>query len=547
MKKKQSIRTKLMSTTLLLLFLFALIMGMASILIVSRLSQNDSTIIMQQICDEETLKFNNKLSLVEHSVNLIYEYCVQLRKMNDEPDYIYSDEYLNRVCDLSVSVAEQTEGAIAVYFRYNPEMTGNGTDGFFWVKSEDSSKFKMEQTTDILTYNSSDFEHVGWFYGPKESGKAQWLTPYYNKNLDVFMISYIIPVYLDNGNFVGVIGIDIDFNSIIIKENDIGLYETGKIGLVDMSEHLVYYADENENAKKDNLSTDLYNHITTINRSDSLLKYTERDGSQTVICCNRLINNMKLFVSVPQKDINSYRNSLIRACILITMLILLFTAFIIWRNTKRIIMPINKLAQITSQYAKGDWSESYISNTSDEIHELSECIATMASTTQHYINDIRDMARTDGLTGLNNKDYYLEYIEELKGKETTQIMPYAVMVMDLNMLKKTNDSYGHEAGDCLIFEAGKYISRIYTNSKIFRIGGDEYVVILYGDDYENRESLYEQFGMNMNFEVEGTNGTKLSIAYGMSVYDVDSKKYDELFKIADDRMYEMKKKTKKNL
>ena len=121
MKKKQSIRTKLMSTTLLLLFLFALIMGMASILIVSRLSQNDSTIIMQQICDEETLKFNNKLSLVEHSVNLIYEYCVQLRKMNDEPDYIYSDEYLNRVCDLSVSVAEQTEGAIAVYFRYNPE------------------------------------------------------------------------------------------------------------------------------------------------------------------------------------------------------------------------------------------------------------------------------------------------------------------------------------------------------------------------------------------------------------------------------------------
>lgn len=540
MRKKQSIRTKFLRVTLLLLFIFAMVMGMVSVIAVNKLSREDSRLIMRQICDKEALRFDNKLSLVEHSVDMIYEYANELREIKGDDYNIYSEEYSEFIRELALSAADRTDGAMAVYFRYNPEMIGNGTSGFFWAKKSEDSPFEEETPTDILAYNSNDVEHVGWFFVPKESGKPLWMTPYYNQNLDVFMISYIVPFYLKNGEFVGVIGMDIDFNSIMEIAGEVDLYETGKVALVDMTERLIYYSD-GKRAVKEKLSNTLYNHITTINKSNELLEITESDGSISVICCDRLANQMKLFVSVPLKEINENRNKLFLWYIVISVFIFIVALVIISRNTARITKPLNKLTEITNRYAQGDWTESYISNTSDEIQELSECISTMAHTTQSYILRINTMARTDGLTGLKNKTCYLEYIETLTDSRQKELQPYAVVVMDLNMLKNANDSYGHEVGDRLIKEAGEYISRIFEHSAVFRIGGDEYIAILCGDDYENRQLLCRKFEEQMNYEVPDTEGLRLSIAYGMASYVEDGTEYEALFTLADQRMYEMKK------
>lgn len=540
MRKKQSIRTKFLRVTLLLLFIFAMVMGMVSVIAVNKLSREDSRLIMRQICDKEALRFDNKLSLVEHSVDMIYEYANELREIKGDDYNIYSEEYSEFIRGLALSAADRTDGAMAVYFRYNPEMIGNGTSGFFWAKKSEDSPFEEETPTDILAYNSNDVEHVGWFFVPKESGKPLWMTPYYNQNLDVFMISYIVPFYLKNGEFVGVIGMDIDFNSIMEIAGEVDLYETGKVALVDMTERLIYYSD-GKRAVKEKLSNTLYNHITTINKSNELLEITESDGSISVICCDRLANQMKLFVSVPLKEINENRNKLFLWYIVISVFIFIVALVIISRNTARITKPLNKLTEITNRYAQGDWTESYISNTSDEIQELSECISTMAHTTQSYILRINTMARTDGLTGLKNKTCYLEYIETLTDSRQKELQPYAVVVMDLNMLKNANDSYGHEVGDRLIKEAGEYISRIFEHSAVFRIGGDEYIAILCGDDYENRQLLCRKFEEQMNYEVPDTEGLRLSIAYGMASYVEDGTEYEALFTLADQRMYEMKK------
>ncbi len=541
MKKRQSIRTKLLRVTLSLLFIFTVVMGVTSIFVVNKMSKEYSRMMMQKICDQETMRFDSKLNMVKHSVDMIYEYARELYKLEGGVHKIDSEEYMEHIRDLAISVANRTEGAMAFYFRYDPEMVGNGTSGFFWSKKAENTGFQEETPTDILAYDSNDIEHVGWFFEPKKSGEPIWMTPYYNQNLDVFMISYIVPFYLENGDFVGVIGMDIDFNSIMQTAGEVEVYESGRIALVDMSERLVFYSDQNGNASKERLSDTLYHHISTTNNTNTLLEYTQNDGSVSVICCNGLANGMKLLVSVPLREIHESRDALLLWCSFIILLAFVVTLIIISKNTAKIIDPLNKLTEITGKYAQGDWSENYVSHTSDEIQELSECIATMAQTTQTYISRMNYMVRTDGLTGLKNKTCYLEYVSELTVAGDAKDSPYAVVVMDLNKLKNANDTYGHEIGDRLIVEAASYISTIFQHCDIFRIGGDEYVAILRGENFENRRLLCKRFEEQMGYVIPDTDGVRLSISFGMASYGEDGTEYEEIFRLADERMYERKK------
>ena len=256
------------------------------------------------------------------------------------------------------------------------------------------------------------------------------------------------------------------------------------------------------------------------------------------------MNEMKLFVSVPLKEINENRNKLILWYVVISVFIFLVTLTIISRNTRKIIQPLKRLTEITSRYSQGDWTDNYISNTSDEIQELSEGIAVMAQTTQAYISRIKQMARTDELTGLKNKTCYYEAIRRLEEDGLEKRFPYAIIVMDLNSLKITNDSFGHMAGDRLIQEAGAYISQIFGEDGVFRIGGDEYVVILCNAQYENRLSLCKEFEEGMGREIQDIPGLRIAISYGMASYGEDGTEYEDLFRIADRRMYIKKKQMK---
>ena len=68
-------------------------------------------------------------------------------------------------------------------------------------------------------------EHVGWYYAPKAAGKPLWLEPYYNKNVDMDMISYVAPLY-KQGRFIGIVGMDMDFNLIVNDVSIISPYKT---------------------------------------------------------------------------------------------------------------------------------------------------------------------------------------------------------------------------------------------------------------------------------------------------------------------------------
>lgn len=542
-QKKTSLRGKIIGFYLSVSVVLSLVLGSISVYMVDRLADTDSKQIMTQLCEKEAIKFDNKLNNVKESVDVIYNYARDLQQQNESLD-VYSTEYEERVKDFAVAIANQTEGAMTVYFRYNPEQTGSGTDGFFWSKHVDSDVFVEEQPTDIFAYNSSDVEHVGWFYTPKETGKPLWMSPYYNQNLDIFMISYIIPLYQRNGEFIGVLGMDIDFITIILETHGGQLYRSGKVALADLQQRLVYYTDETCAVQTEKLSKTLYNHITTINKLNDLLEVTDVEGNTSVICCRKLCNGMMIYVNVSKSEIDRNRNALIMFCIIATIFIFCISTFYVWNRTKKIVYPLEKLTETTQKYAQGDWSCQYISETGDEIQELSESISKMAKNTQEYFKKLNDLVRTDAVTGIGNKVSYVELVTEIKNNKYHRYDEYAVVSFDLNLLKKTNDNYGHEIGDLLIKEAASYICGIFSNSPVFRTGGDEFVAILHAEDYRNRAELLERFEKEMNYALEKCPQVFLSISYGMAERSHLLPDYDSVYGLADERMYRKKKEMK---
>ena len=150
------------------------------------------------------------------------------------------------------------------------------------------------------------------------------------------------------------------------------------------------------------------------------------------------------------------------------------------------------------------------------------------------------LAYTDSLTGLNNKLAYLELEEKIEAQiKASEDIEFGVVVLDLNDLKLTNDDLGHEKGDEYLIKASALMKEYYKDSQIFRIGGDEFAIILEGEDYIKREDLVKEFNDLMNENLKENNN--IIIALGMACFDknIDSS-YQDVFKRADKEMYKRK-------
>jgi diguanylate cyclase (GGDEF)-like protein len=155
----------------------------------------------------------------------------------------------------------------------------------------------------------------------------------------------------------------------------------------------------------------------------------------------------------------------------------------------------------------------------------------------HLLSEARHKANTDALTGVKNKNAYVTDESELNALIAGRKNPaFAVVVCDLNNLKTVNDTLGHKAGDTYIRKACSVLCGIFDHSPVFRVGGDEFVVICQGHDYEHIEELLEKLG------AENAQSKKLGdvqIAFGMARFDGD-KDVESVFTRADQLMYKHK-------
>ena len=155
-----------------------------------------------------------------------------------------------------------------------------------------------------------------------------------------------------------------------------------------------------------------------------------------------------------------------------------------------------------------------------------------------------EMATKDAMTGVRNKHAYAYKEKEITDKiDAGEAISFGIVVCDVNNLKYINDNFGHEYGDKLIKEACCIICSTYEHSPVFRVGGDEFVVVLEGQDYENRDALLAK--MNEIAEANNQVDGGIVISVGMGIYDPkDAHNFAAAFRIADQAMYIRKQELK---
>ena len=158
------------------------------------------------------------------------------------------------------------------------------------------------------------------------------------------------------------------------------------------------------------------------------------------------------------------------------------------------------------------------------------------------VEQIRKLAYLDTLTGLENRTAYKEYLEHLNEKlKDKDVKPYlSIIMLDVNGLKKTNDIYGHLAGDELIIGSSECIKRVFSSSgRCFRTGGDEFVVIAYMS-HEQFEKKSDELEKSLShWKGEYIDGISISLGKAdMSEYPDHNA--DQLMVEADKLMYKNK-------
>lgn len=179
------------------------------------------------------------------------------------------------------------------------------------------------------------------------------------------------------------------------------------------------------------------------------------------------------------------------------------------------------------------------------INYLAFCskVLSMSSIIKNNIN-LKTIAYSDKMTNLKNR-YSFEITLDNLSKKYLKDGTTAIIVFDLNKLKYINDKYGHSSGDKYIKLCASCLTETFiSTNNIYRIGGDEFVVIINNTNFKEIESLIDELYNKLN--KEKFIGFSPSIAYGFAFYDsfLDVNLYNT-FNRADKKMYLNKSKQKK--
>ena len=164
---------------------------------------------------------------------------------------------------------------------------------------------------------------------------------------------------------------------------------------------------------------------------------------------------------------------------------------------------------------------------------------------EHLVHDLNKRVFVDALTSVRNKGAFSNNIKELQERlDNGEQVEFAIGIFDCDNLKIVNDQNGHDKGDIYIKAASRLICRVFQHSPVFRIGGDEFAVILQNDDFQNREELMDRFETEKAeaCAAAGNLWEEPRVAMGIAVYDPETDgSVDDTIHRADKIMYENKR------
>lgn len=399
----KSIKTKITLVVILCALLSGLICGGISTINVTRTSYENAQEEMALKCLQQSGEINGMLQRVAQSVDTVYNIAV--KDLDDLQEFKSSEEYVEaytrEIENVLLEAATNTEGALTAYIRYNPEFT-EPTSGLFFTRNSDEEEFESVTPTDFSMYDASDLEHVGWYYIPVQNKEATWMEPYLNSNINVYMISYVIPIYVD-GESVGIIGMDIDFSKFEEVINDLGS-DNGYSFLANEQGQVMYHKEietGTELTAADSKLSEITEAIADEGKEKTFVEYTYK-GDKKIMYYVTLENGMKYIMTESDAKLNTQAVNLAKLIVggeLIALVIAGGIGLLISIGLTRPISKINGIVKTTAEFNFVHNSDNDILyKKKDETAAMARSLHAMRKNLRKMVEDIRvadvDMTNT---------------------------------------------------------------------------------------------------------------------------------------------------------
>ena len=537
----RSLRTKITFIMLCVVIVAVTTVSVLSVVFIRNSEHKRSDQILLLLCETGERNLNYYFNSVQKSVAKVSSYVSNdIDGLDDEK----FGKHMERVQPYFDEIASKTNGVLTYYYRIDPTASEN-VKGFWYIYSEDNADFIEHEVTDITLYDTEDTSALVWFTVPKYEGRAIWLPPYITDNLDVRVISYNVPIYW-RGRFVGVVGIEIDYSTMAEQVDSIRLYNNGYAFLGDAEGNLFYHP----RIDVSKLTETTMPAIPDGAVSETTFLHCTFDGMEKDAAWRNLSNGMRLNVCAPVSEMEGDWTNLIINILIIAAEVLVAASIFILIFSSRIAKPLKQLTEAAEQADNGNYDYKLTYDKDDELGRLTKTFKRLSAHMKDNIASLNKQVFVDALTNVKNKGAFSVFLEQLQeeidgGK--TQIN-FAFGVFDCDDLKFVNDQFGHENGDVYLKTASRTICKIFKNSPVFRIGGDEFSIILRDEDYANREELIKKFEATCLEINAATNNVweQVHVSMGIAEYEpLHDCAVIDVVRRADKVMYENKRLRKK--
>lgn len=357
-------------------------------------------------------------------------------------------------------------------------------------------------------------------------------------------LRYIAPIY-NNEKFIGSVelGMEVESRILNIFKNVSG-GEWYLYSLNGKNQSLMQATVENDSYPLDinkEIATSLYNgEVYTTEKSPYIIQMIPIANykGQYNHYLKRIFDNSELI---------NLQSQYTRGYIIYGILAAIFATILLWIIMTHFLKPLIYLEQKVRNFESGAMDEAIEVRSNDEIGYLAGAMEKMRKSLYKRESDLKKQSYIDPLTGVYNRLYYEHKLDQIIEEG---LFPTALIMADIDGLKQINDKEGHVAGDAYIIKCAETMkSSMRGTDKLFRIGGDEFILLFPNTDQATGEYILERVrneiqNYNKNLKKDEI---PLSVSFGLGVCENTHDCMDHALASADKKMYEDKANKKRNL
>ena len=558
----KSIRAKLITLLLCCVILSSAIIGVVCILQTAPILQETSKDNMVLLCEKNARALNTVFDNIENSVETLAHY---MSENLPDPSTLHSksgselEDYFAKIKQVGINHASSLPNAVAVYAVFDPATYGE--TGFFYQTNE-SGMLTAHSLPALPIAGKADAD---WWNTPIQTASPTWISKGWKKvNTDETRIfTYAVPIYVNNA-LLAVVGMDFSYDLLQSMISGIQTEQIRLATLLDRDRLVIAPYDMVDNVSIDKQNEDLAPIKEEIQNTQSAAfatgKYDldqalshdlypyELNDEELVLSFCTLQNGMILCLSTTADEIYSYQNSLLHTTVFVILVVSLVTIVITVLFASRLSAPIIELNRSARLFTKGDLNTPVIPTTKDEIGELAASFEKTRLRMKSYIDDLYREAHIDGLTGAHNNSAFADVEKEMNARiKAGEDVAFCAVLLDVNYLKITNDTFGHIAGDELLQKVATCMKNTFGPQNVFRVGGDEFAALIYTQDAaEGAEQATQCIAEIEQEKLTNYPDIPISCAMGVATFQphVDES-MSEVFARADAMMYKNKVEEKK--